>query len=105
MTIGNSVYPPITINGSAEEKITPVLLTNANTEYQHSLQNGVAQIRIKAREYSRLQIAFKVGESATNFWTIPRGCCDSINGISFDGKILYVQADKSNVTVEIMELF
>jgi hypothetical protein len=105
MTIGTSVYPPVTISGATNEKITPLLLTLANVEYSHSLQDGISQIRIKSREAAKLQLAFKVGESASNYWTIPKGTVDNIDGLSFYGKILYIQSDKPNTTVEIMELY
>jgi hypothetical protein len=105
MPIGTSVYPPITISSANSEKITPLSLALANTEYTHVLQDNLTQLRIKCRGVATIQLSFKVGESSTNYWTINKGCVDNIDGISFSGKTLYMQSDKANMTVEIMELY
>jgi len=105
MPIGTSVYPPITVTNANAEEITPLTLTLANTEYSHVLQDNLTQLRIKCRSNATLQYSFKAGESGTNFWTIPRGCVDNIDGLSFSGKTLYIQSDKPTVTVEVMELY
>jgi hypothetical protein len=105
MPIGTSVYPPIVLTNANAEKITPLTITLSNTEYSHVLQDNLTQLRIKCRSNATLQYAFKNGESATNFWTIPRGCVDNIDGLSFSGKTLYIQSDKTSVIVEIMELY
>jgi len=105
MTIGTSVYPPITVTNANAEKITPLSMPLQDTEYSHVLQDNLTQLRIKCRGYSTLKICFKSGESGTNYWTINKGCVDNIDGLSFSGKTLYIQADKPGMTVEVMELY
>lgn len=105
MPIGTSVYPPITSSNANAEKITPLVITLQDTEYAHVLQDNLAQLRIKCRGNATLKICFKVGESGTNYWTINKGCVDNIDGLSFSGKTLYIQADKPNMTVEVMEFY
>lgn len=91
--------------GSGNEKITPLILALANTEYSHTLQDNLMQLRIKCRGNADLKISFKTGETTTNYWTIRKGCVDNIDGLGFTGKTLYIQCDKPNMTVEVMELY
>ncbi len=104
--ISQPTFSPGTFNvvGSPNIEITNVDLTTANTEYSHILQTDVSQIRIRCREYATLKVAFVSGETSTKFWTIPSGTCDTIDGLTFNGT-LYLQSNKSSVTVEVMEIY
>lgn len=105
MPIGSSVYPPITISEANSIKITPLSISLSGTEYAHVLQSNLTQIRIKCRGSASLKISFNLGESGTDYWTIPRGCTDSIDGVNFSGKTLYLQVDKPNMIIEVMEFY
>lgn len=104
--ISQPTFSPGTFNlvGSPNIEITHVDLTAANTEYSHVLQADVSQIRIRCQERATLKIAFVPGETFTKFWTIRSDTCDTIDGLTFNGT-LYLQSNKSNVTVEVMEIY
>lgn len=86
-------------------KITNLTLTLANTEYSHVLQNKLRQLIIRSREDARLQIAFVSGESSTKFFTVRGGNALILADVDFNGETLYLQANKTNSTVEILELY
>lgn len=107
MSVGTSSFVPkdLTLLQSENVRITHLTLITANTEYSHSLQDGLKQLRIKCKSFANLQYAFVAGESATKYWTIPVGCTDNITDLKFISMMLYVQSNKNSVIVEIMELY
>jgi hypothetical protein len=108
--IGNPVYPPLssTVNlqGAQNAKISIITAILANTEYSLSLQTDLKQLRIKARNSSKLKIAFVSGDIALgDYWTINKGCVENIDAISFTGKILYIESNTAITEIEVMELY
>ena len=105
--ISQTTFSPSTVSlkGATESVITNKAITLANTEYAHTLQTDVKQIRIRCREVADLKYSFVVTESGTKYWSIPKGCVDNITDISFTGKILYLQSSKASVIVEIAEFY
>jgi len=85
--------------------ITNKVLALANTEYSHVLQNKLRQLIIRSRDNARLQIAFVSGESSTKYFTVRGGNALVLGDIDFNGETLYLQANKTNSTVEILELY
>jgi hypothetical protein len=81
-------------------------LTTATTEQSIALQNGLKQliVRVQSPINARLQYAFISGESGTNFMTIPAGTSLSLKDVNFNSKTLYIQSDKNNTVVEILQL-
>jgi hypothetical protein len=109
--IGTPIYPPLsaTVNlqGATNCLITIKETTLADTEYSHTLQTDLKQLRIKARNSSKLRIAFIANDTddANPYWTINKGCCENIDAISFTGKTLYIRSNIALSEIEIMELY
>jgi hypothetical protein len=95
------------INVSENCCVTPIItnksITTANVEESHSFQTGVKKFIIRARDNSKLQIAFNSGDSGSTFVTIPRGNAFTQEGLNPSSLVLYVQSDKSGSIVEILE--
>jgi hypothetical protein len=92
-----------TIGGCATPKIYNLAMAASGTEYYQALSNDTLKVTVKLRELAKLQLAFNAGESSTKFLTIPAGCNYEITDLKTSGCTLYVQSDKSNVTLEIVE--
>lgn len=78
------------------------LVTLANTEVSQVLNANTQHFTIRARGLSRIRFSFVSGESGTKFITVPKGCTLSQEAVNFTG-VLYLQTDKPNETVEILE--
>lgn len=107
MPISQPTFRPgnIVVTGAGSPKITNLPLPIANVEYSHILQTNLNQLIIRARGASKLQLAFVSMESATNYFTVPKGATLTIDGLGFVGVTLYIQASTANETVEILELY
>lgn len=82
--------------------ITNVVLTLANTEYSVTLETDAKIIEFRARGNSKLRYAWVLGETASNWISLPKGCVYSQVGLRLPaGLVLYVQSD---VPGEILEL-
>lgn len=81
-------------------------LTTAGNEQSVALQSGLKQLIVRARSpiNANIQFAFNSGESGTNFLTIPGGASLSLKDTNFNSKTLYLQSDKNNTIVEILQL-
>ena len=95
----------INIQGATEALITNLNLTVSGNEYSHSLQSSLKTIEIKSRTNGELKIAFIIGDTAFNYYTIPPRCTFTLSGISFTGKTLYIQSSANNDVAEILEIF
>ena len=93
-----------TVLGAQSVAITNYNIAIASTEYSHSLQSNLKQLIIKPRGDARLQVSFASGESGTKYVTIPKGAVLNMSDLTFSGKTLYMQANKTGI-VEIMELY
>lgn len=87
-----------------EQEIQNVLFTLADTEYTITLPDNTKRYQIRVRnDSSKGKIAFVLGETSTNYWTLTRGTVvDSYSmKLPINSKI-YMQLDKPNQTVEVM---
>jgi len=78
-----------------------VTLVSANTEFSQVLPPNIKGFEIKARGTSRLQLAYTVGDSGSNFITIDPGSSFS-ESYFYASKTLYFQSTKAGETVEII---
>lgn len=99
------VASTVSVERSNSNLITNLSMSLANTEYSHTLQNKLHELIIKARESTRLKIAFVSGDSGVKFFTIEKGNVLFLSEVDFTGKTLYIQSTVASVTVEIMELY
>ena len=104
--ICNSLTEPIPIEfaGATEPKIYNLSAPVAATEVSQAFTAGTKKITIKVRSLkANIQYAWVVTESSTNYITIPKGCAETIDGVSLTGKTLYIQTDGTGETIEIQE--
>ena len=83
---------PLIINGT---------LTSANTEYEIDLPLNCHKFMIKARTAVDIKVATTIGESGTNYITVPAGSNYWEDGLRTNVS-LYVQSSVDGTIVEIM---
>lgn len=91
------------IGGAGSPTILNVTIPTANVENSIVLPLQTKKFQIKTRGASSdLQLAFTVGNSSTNFITIPRGCNYSENDLSLTtlSRVLYIRSAISNIVLE-----
>ena len=95
-----------TFRSSASTATTPVIynvaVPLANTEVSQVLSSSTKSFTIRVRGNARLQLAFAMGDSGTDYLTIPNGGSFTQESISFTGT-LYFQTSKASQVVEILE--
>lgn len=101
----NPLPVDVTISGESKPDnptIFRVAVALANTEYSQLLPDKTAKFEIRVVELAKLQFAFKINESGTNYFTIRPGTTYFNDDLNLVGKSVYFQANKANVTVEIL---
>ena len=93
-----------TIEASSTPKIynlvSPVAI---NTEFSQLLSDGVKRLIIRSRGNGELKVSFQLGNSGTEYITIPCGATYSEENLNLNGVTLYLQTNKSAEVVEILE--
>jgi hypothetical protein len=79
----------VTVLGASNVLVKELSIPSINTKVPFTLQSGLKTIIIRARGLADMKINFDDG--LENF-TIPRGSCFELNGLGFNGKILYIEA-------------
>jgi len=96
-----------TVSAIIERAETPTItnkaLPTAGAEVTHALQAGVKKIEFQARGDSTIKFSFVSGQSGTNYFTLHKGSGYAIDGLKLSGTTLYVQANKNNEILEILE--
>lgn len=105
--IKNSAVNPIPFEIAlpANPLITNVPAVVANVEVSHAFTTKTKKFLVRARNASRLQIAFVALDSNVKFITIPKGCSYTEEEINVTGLSIYVQANLPNEVIEIIEWF
>lgn len=81
--------------------INNIAIVAANVEQSIVLPANVKGFVLRARGNSRLQVGFAVGESSTNFFTIPRGA-NYKDTNTYTSLTLYVQSNIAGDTLELI---
>ena len=104
MSTAQQGFPPAQLVNSSDAKIDNLSVL-ANTETAYPLSSGVNQLFIKAREINTiLKYSFTLGDIALGkYWTIPKGCTESLTALNFTSKIVYIEANQNSV-IEFFEL-
>lgn len=77
-------------------------LTLAGTEYPQAIPLNARKFVLRERSGgSDLQLAFALGESGTNFVTIPAGSSKALDGVYLSGLSLFLQSPDAGKIVEI----
>ena len=92
----------VSVNPSATPKIYNLSAPTASTEVSQALSTDTKQLIIRVRGNAKLQIAFNVGESGTNYLTIPAGASLTLTELKTSAT-LYLQTDKNSQIIEILE--
>lgn len=78
-----------------------VIVLTPNVEVSQPLSDHTKKLQIRCRGTARIQYAFVVTESGTNFISIPRGKTENIDDIDLTGTLYFQLSDAD--TVEISE--
>lgn len=93
------------INESALVVTNPVTLnvavTFANTEVAINLPANTKKFKLKARNRSKIQTSYAIGESGTTYYTTPVGAVLVEEDINRVNTTIYVQVSKPNEVLEI----
>ena len=85
---------------------TPVIynvtMTNADTEYGQALPPHIRKLLIKCRTAFDIKLAFKDGESGTNYITVPAGLTYWEDQIDNATETLYFQCADAGKVAEIV---
>lgn len=95
---------PATIQGASAGAADNVAITLANTEQSYVLPATTLGFVLKLRDSgAALKLAFTSGQSGVTFFTIPRGCSFSTEGLTLTGPMtLYFQATAAAQVLEIV---
>lgn len=92
----------VSTNAGATPTIFNLATPLANTEYSQAIPSGTTKLLIRARSTAQLQFAFSVGDSSTNFITIPRGTSYSSDNLLLSGVTLYIQSSLAGNVIEVL---
>ena len=82
--------------------ITNEAITLADTEYSYALPTGTHRVIMQSRLEGLVKIAYTVGESSTNYWTIFPGQQKDIEFLNGSTAVtLYFQSSKAAQVLEI----
>jgi len=98
-----SFIPNTTVDvaNATTQKITNIIITNANTEQSLTLETNLKQILIKVREEAELKFTLASGESGTNYLTLEPYNTYCREDLDLAAGVLYFQSPTSGVTLEI----
>ena len=89
--------------GTFKPTIQNLMLPDANTEYAIQFAVGTKRMNIRIRDYaSQMQLSWNLGESNTNYLTVPRGNSYSEEGLSLTTqyRTVYVRTTKPGMIIE-----
>jgi hypothetical protein len=78
----------------------PVVI--ADEEYYQDFSPSTKKFTIRSRQNAVLKVAFSIGETGTNYITIPRGMTYCEDGIDFSGTVFF-RSDTPDIIVEVLE--
>ncbi|MCG3175374.1 MAG: hypothetical protein MOGMAGMI_00303 [Candidatus Omnitrophica bacterium] len=102
-----NINPDGSINVSVGAVNTPKIenidLLLANTEYSYTFTQDTKKFKLRIRDgKAKLKIAYNVGESGTDFWTVERGAYLEEGGLDLSGGVtIYFQATHPNTVLEL----
>lgn len=93
-----------TIAGSASPVVVNLALTLADTEYTYELPAATKQFLLRVRESdASLKLAYVLGDSASTYLTVPRGCFHSQDSLTLNAPLdLYFQTPSASRTLELL---
>lgn len=100
--INTTARPKATVESSTSPTIYNVSCLLSGTEYSQLLNNNTKQILIRARNASKVNVAFIATNTSTLFITVNAGCSLVLDALLFSGTV-YVSCSKNNEIVEILE--
>lgn len=99
--IGSGVIPLV---GAQNVRITNLVIAIPNSEVNHSLSDGLKVVEFRARGTAEIKYAFTALESGTKYMTVPACSSQTFDGLTLNGKTLYLQTSAATV-IEIIEFY
>lgn len=88
---------------AGDPQISNVSMPLAATEYAVTIPAGARQYLIRTRSGKEFQIAYILGDSGTNYFTVPRNCFYAESDISLiSAKTLYLQVAAAAQVLEVL---
>lgn len=95
--------PDVSLEGASSFTVENVSVVSADTEVSHTLPNNTVKFMLRARNFSRIQLADSTGLTDTTYVTISPGVCwpsESLDGTqSFT---IYFETSKAGEVIEIL---
>lgn len=92
----------ISISGATNPTTVNVPMLLAATEYSYILPTGTKQFLMKLQGPSPFQVSYVLGESSTNFLTVPWGCFYAESDLALNAPVtIYFQSSAASQTAEI----
>jgi hypothetical protein len=96
----------VLLASSEKETLIQVGAAEAGEKKSHAFTSETKQIFIRAEKVTQINYSFTESNyDAGDTLTITSGGMLKLSGLSFTSKTIYFDADKNNVTIEILELF
>lgn len=102
--INTTARPKATIEPGSNPVIYNVSCVLANTEYSQALSALCKKVLIRVRGNAVMRLAFSLGDTSTNYISVPMGCSYTEEAIIFNG-VVYFQTNKPSQTIEILEWY
>lgn len=98
--IGGSIS--VTVNGVLTPTITNISIPLLGVEQSHTFSSTTKRFSIKLRDTASLKYSYTLGQSGTNYVTVPVGCELTEDNLALAGSLtIYFQTNKNSQTLEI----
>lgn len=95
--------PPVEFEGASGYTVENVSVALASTEVSHTLPANTVKFALRARNFSRIQLADSTGNTATTYITISPGVCWPSETLDGDvSHTIYFETNKASETIEII---
>lgn len=92
----------VTIKLPDTPTIANVSVPLANTEVGYVLPADTMRFTLRARNASKLQISYVLGDTGTLFFTVPRGCTFMEGDLNVASLTIYIRSSDPSETVEVL---
>jgi len=82
--------------------IQNVTLTTNNIEYTITIPAGAKRFSLYSRQSSLLKVAYTVGDSGLNYFTIGYGVWYTEENLDGSSLTLYIQSNKNGTVIEVL---
>lgn len=94
--------PTTAVTLANEVAIAHISIPLADTEIAFTIPDNLLAFELQAQVPANLKISFVMGQSGTNYFTVPPGGHWAKDNLSFTGKTLYIQSSKGSQVIEFL---